>query len=50
MLQIMGLGQFCSQVQEVTEKVITYFSRVLTKAERNYCVTRQELLAIVESL
>ena len=29
------------------EKVISYGSRVLTKEERNYCVTRRELLAVV---
>jgi len=27
-----------------------YFSRVFNKLEKNYCVTRRELLAIVESL
>jgi len=29
------------------EKVISYASRVLTRAEKNYCVTRRELLAVV---
>jgi transposase InsO family protein len=29
------------------EKVISFGSRILTKEERNYCVTRKELLAIV---
>jgi len=28
----------------------SYFSRVLNRAERNYCVTRRELLSIVESI
>lgn len=45
-----GIGAVLSQSQEGTEKVIAYFSRVLNKAERNYCVTRRELLAIVVSL
>jgi len=39
-----------SQRQEGKEKVIAYYSRVLNKPERNYCITRRELLAIVNSL
>jgi transposase InsO family protein len=42
-----GIGGVLSQVQESVERVIAYGSRVLNKAERNYCVTRRELLAIV---
>lgn len=45
-----GVGVVLSQVQNGTEKVIAYYSRVLNKAERNYCITRRELLAIVSSL
>lgn len=45
-----GVGAVLSQVQNSTEKVIAYFSRVLNKAERNYCITRRELLATVASL
>jgi len=45
-----GIGAVLSQNQGGTERVIAYFSRVLNKSERNYCVTRRELLAIVESL
>lgn len=36
-----------SQVQDGVEQVIACGSRVLTKAERNYCCTRREMLAIV---
>ena len=32
------------------ERVVSYFSRCLSKEERNYCVTRRELLAIIEAL
>ena len=42
-----GIGAVLSQVQNGTERVIAYFSRVLNPAERNYCVTRRELLAVV---
>jgi len=45
-----GVGAVLSQVQEGEERVIAYFSRVLSKTERNYCVTRRELLAIVNSV
>ena len=42
-----GLGGVLSQIQHGTERVICCGSRVLTPAERNYDVTRRELLAIV---
>jgi len=45
-----GIGAVLSQIQGDSEKVIAYYSRILTKAERNYCVTRRELLAIVDSV
>ncbi len=45
----LGIGAVLSQIQEGTEKVIAYFSRTLTKAEKRYCVTRKELLALVAS-
>ncbi|MEW8548046.1 MAG: RNase H-like domain-containing protein, partial [Candidatus Thiodiazotropha sp.] len=45
-----GLGSVLSQKQDGVERVISYFSKSLTKAERNYCVTRRELLAVVSAV
>ena len=42
-----GIGAVLSQCIEGEERVIAYGSRVLTKQERRYCVTRRELLAVV---
>ena len=41
------IGAVLSQRQGGEEKVIAYGSKVLSKSERNYCVTRRELLAVV---
>ena len=42
-----AIGAVLSQMQDGEEKVIAYASRLYSKAERNYCVTRRELLAVV---
>src|SRR3989441_7145838 len=42
-----AIGAVLSQVQNGEERVIAYASRTLSRPERNYCVTRRELLAIV---
>ena len=39
-----------SQIQDDVERVISYYSRVLDKVERNSCVTRRELLAVIDSV
>ncbi len=45
-----GVGAVLSQLQQGEEKVVAYYSRTLTKPERRYCVTRKELLAIVQGV
>ena len=45
-----GIGAVLSQQDEDgSERVIAYASWALSKPERNYCVTRRELLAVVYS-
>ena len=45
-----GIGAVLSQVQGDQERVISYYSRALGSAERNYCVTRRELLAVLKAV
>ena len=43
-----GIGAVLSQIDDNgMERVVAYGSRVLSKPERRYCVTRRELLAVV---
>ena len=42
-----GIGAVLFQVEDDKETIIAYASQVLSKAERAYCVTRRELLAVV---
>ena len=42
-----GIGVVLSQVIDGEEYVLGYASRTLDKAQRNYCITRLELLAVV---
>ena len=42
-----GLGAVLSQVQDGMERVLAYASRSLRKPEKNYCVTRKELSALM---
>ena len=42
-----AIGAVLSQRQRAGERVIAYASRRLSNRERNYCITRRELLALV---
>ena len=42
-----AIGGVLSQVQDGEERVVAFASRLLSHAEKNYCVTRRELLAVV---
>ena len=41
-----GIGGIIHQVQNGRERVIAYARRALNKAEKNYCITEKELLAV----
>ena len=45
-----SVGAVLSQLVEGQERVVAYYSKSLTKPERNYCVTRRELLAVVQAV
>ena len=41
-----GIGGVLQQIQNGRERVIAYASRSLNRAEKNYCITQKELLAV----
>lgn len=41
------IGAVLSEIQDGKETVIAYASRTLSSAEKNHCVTRKEMLALV---
>ena len=45
-----GVGAMLSQVQNGCKRIISYNSKTLTPLERNYCITRWELLAVVKAV
>ena len=45
-----SIGAVLSQEIDGNEHVISYWSKCLSKTERNYCTTRKELLAIVKAV
>lgn len=42
-----AIGAALSQIQNGQERVVAYASKVFSKTERRYCVTRKELFAVV---
>ena len=45
-----AMGAVLSQVQDTIERPVAYYSKTFSSEERNYCVTRRELLAVVKAL
>ena len=45
-----GVGAVLSQEKDGMEGVIAFYSRRLNDAEKNYCVTRRELLAVIKAV
>jgi len=46
---MLDLGASLSQIHDVKEILITFWSKTLNAAQRNYCITHLELLAAVEA-
>ena len=45
-----GTGAILSQIQDGMERVISYYSRTMSKSDRNYCAMRRELLAVMNAV
>jgi len=45
-----SMGAVLSQVQSGSQVVVAYYSKTLAAAEKNYCTTRKELLAVAKAV
>ena len=45
-----GISGILGVMRDGREHVVAYFSRILSKTERNYCVTRLELMAVIKAV
>ena len=45
-----AIGAVLSQVQDGQERVIAYYSQTLSHTQKQYCVTRRELLVVVKAV
>ena len=45
-----AVGAVLSQVQQGKEEVIAYYSKTLVSPERNHCVMRRDLLAVLKAM
>ncbi len=45
-----GIGAVLSQEKDGREHVVAYYTQKFSPRERNYCITRKELLALVKNL
>jgi len=45
-----AVGAVLSQVVDGVERPITFYSRIMNSAQRKYCPTRRELLAVIAAL
>ena len=45
-----AIGAVLSQIQDGQERVIAYYSQTLSRSQKQYCVTRRELLAVVKAV
>jgi len=45
-----NVGAVLSQVQDGRKVVVAYYSKALSAPEKNHCITRRELLAVVKAV